>query len=161
MMNLKYAKARIHDTECQDIVFSGMYCSEPILTVDDEGRIIDNYFIYSRSQDLATIGVPEVMFGIDSERGRATYISKDLPVSFAEREYPETFVSTDEMNEAMSRYVDLYPQIRDLLSREQIENAASIANEYLACLKKISGNMLFKFYEELYPSFFAWARCQK
>lgn len=41
-MKLKAVKSRIQMTECADIICAGMYCSEPIMTKDDKGEIIDN-----------------------------------------------------------------------------------------------------------------------
>ncbi len=156
-MKLKAVKSRIQMTECADIICAGMYCSEPIMTKDDKGEIIDNYFMYSRSQDFATIGVPEIMFGIYSERGEKAYIDKDVSKEFEQRTYQESFEPSATIKSAYKRYEKLYPVVRDnAFLQISAENKNNIA-EYLDSLRIASGNTLYSFYRKLYPTFFEWA----
>lgn len=156
-MKLKAVKAKIQMTECADIICAGMYCSEPILTKDEEGRIIDNYFMYSRSQDFSTIGVPEIMFGIYSEHGEKAYINKDVSKEFEQRTYQESFEPKEKIKSAYKRYEELYPVVREnAFLQISAENKKDIA-DYLDSLRIVSGNTLYTFYRKLYPTFFEWA----
>lgn len=156
-MKLKAVKSKIQMTECADIICAGMYCSEPIMTRDDEGELIDNYFMYSRNQDFSTIGVPEIMFGIYSERGKKAYISKDVSKEFEQRTYQESFEPKETIKSAYKRYEELYPVVREnAFLQISAENKKDIA-DYLDSLRIVSGNTLYTFYRKLYPTFFEWA----
>ncbi len=156
-MKLKAVKSKIQMTECADIICAGMYCSEPIMTKDDEGELIDNYFMYSRSQDFSTIGVPEIMFGIYSEHGKKAYINKDVSREFEQRTYQESFEPKETIKAAYKRYEELYPVVREnAFLQISAENKKDIA-DYLDSLRIVSGNTLYTFYRKLYPTFFEWA----
>ena len=156
-MNIRTVKSIINLTACKELVYSGGYCSEPIMTKDQDGRIIDNYFIFSRSDDFAFVEVPDVGFGIYSDEHAVAYINKDISKEFEYPSYQEAFDNMDSMRKASSIYEDIYEKVRDMFLAN-INRDESIINTYLEALKTISGNGLFGFYKRLYPSFFDWAK---
>ncbi|MCM1104457.1 MAG: hypothetical protein NC409_10170 [Clostridium sp.] len=156
-MKLKAVKSKIQMTDCADIVCAGMYCSEPIITKDDKGELIDNYFMYSRSKDFTQIEVPEAMFGIYSERGEKAYITKDVSQKFEQRTYQETFEAADKIKSAFKRYEELYPLVRENAYLQISDENKKHVSDYLEALRIVSGNTLYSFYCKLYPSFFEWA----
>ena len=156
-MKLKIVKSKIQMTECADIICAGMYCSEPIMTKDGKGEIIDNYFMYSRSQDFTTIGVPEIKFGIYSERGEKAYIDKDVSKAFEQQTYQESFEPKEKIKNAYKKYEELYPVVREFAFMQTSEENKKVLADYLDSLRIVSGNTLYSFYRKLYPTFFEWA----
>lgn len=156
MMNLKQVKSALYQTECKDYLPAGLYCSEPVLSKDEGGAIIDNYFVFSRSRDLSRIGAPEIAFGVDSDKCTTIYVDQSISNKFEKQLYEERFEDVDVMRAASERYQYLYPTIRKIAFTDS-EGYAQEINEYLACWKAVSGETLYSFYQVLYPEFFAWA----
>lgn len=159
-MNIRAVKSIINKTECKEFVYSGGYCSEPIMTKDQKGRIIDNYFIFSRSEDFSTIETPDVGFGIYTDNNEVAYINKEISQEFECSSYPETFDDINLMRNASKVYEELYEQIRDMFSLEKSRDD-SIINMFIENLRILSGHGLFEFYKKLYPSFFSWVNNTK
>lgn len=155
-MNVNQVKNVIKKTECADYVFSGLFCSEPIMSKDESGQMVDNYMIFSRTDDGAQISPPQCIFGIYTEKEKTAYIKDSIPSIYKESLYPEQFVDEELMKEARRIYIELFPIVRDMYQCSQ-DVDSSIVHQYVDALKKMSGNTLFGFYEELFPKFFNWA----
>lgn len=154
-MNVNQVKNVIRKTNCSDYVFSGLFCSEPIMSKDDNGQMIDNYIVYSRSEDCSQIYPPQCAFGINSEKEETVYINKSIASEFENQQYSEIFEDEDVMRKARAVYLELYPLVRDMYQYENNIDSGVIQN-YLKALKQISGNTLFEFYKKLFPAFFEW-----
>ena len=156
-MNVYQVKNVISKTNCADYIFSGLYCSEPIMSKDTHGNLIDNYAIYSRSDEGLLIGAPICIFGIYSEKEKTAYINDKISERFQKHLYPEKFENEELIRKARILYMDLFPEVRDMYQLEKNVDAQVVQN-YLETLRVISGNMLFNFYKQLFPSFFEWAK---
>ena len=64
-MNVNQVKDVIKKTKCADFICSAEYCSEPIMSKDSNGNIIDNYILFSRTEDCLLISQPHIVFGIN------------------------------------------------------------------------------------------------
>ena len=155
-MNLQLVKSKIHKTECCELLCAGLYCSEPIMIKDKDGKLIDSYFTYSRSADLKKIGIPEVMFGIYSDIEKTAYIKQIDPSIFESDVYEESFVELNVIESSMKKYIALFPTVRKNIYREKVEECKDDLKEYIKCLEIISGKILYSFYKKLYPDFFEW-----
>lgn len=156
-MNVKSVKAAIAKTECSKYVCAGLYCSEPMMSKDKNGNVIDNYFVYSRNIEKSEVYSPTVMFGIYTDRGETAYVDEEAMNKFDADSYSEHFDDIEVLQGAMKKYIEVYPKVREMfmLNNKNDKNEISI---YLECLSIISGKTVFSFYEKLFPSFFDWAR---
>lgn len=155
-MNVNQVKNVIKKTRCADHVFSGLFCSEPIMSKDEKGQIIDNYLVYSRSEDCSQISFPQCVFGINSEKEKVAYINESIASEFKEEQYVEEFADEDVMRKARIVYLDLFPTVRDMYQFEKNIDSC-IVRQYIEALNQISGNTLFSFYKKFFPAFFEWA----
>ena len=156
-MNVYQVKKVINRTDCVDHIFSGFYCSEPIMSRDESGLIIDNYIIYTRTDDCSQISSPKCIFGINSEKEESVYINDSISDEFKERFYPEEFENEEIMKDAMKLYLELFPVVRNMYKLNHNIDL-QIVRKYVEALKRISGNTLFDFYKQLFPEFFEWAK---
>lgn len=154
-MNVNQVKNVIKKTECAEHVYSGLFCSEPIMSKDETGEIIDNYLVFSRSDDCSQISPPLCVFGIDTQKEKTKYINDSIPDGFQETLYTEEFVDEEMMKKARAIYLELFPVVRNMYQFNKGIDS-SVVQEYVGSLKQISGNTLFGFYEKLFPSFFEW-----
>lgn len=156
-MNVKSVKAAIAKTECSKYVCAGLYCSEPIMSKDKNGKIIDNYFVYSRNIEKSEVYSPSVMFGIYTETGETAYIDEDTMNKFDADSFDEHFDDVEVLRDAMKKYIEVYPKIREMfmMNKKIDKNEISM---YLECLSIISGKTVFGFYEKLFSTFFDWAK---
>ena len=154
-MNVNQVKNVIKKTECADHVYSGLFCSEPIMSKDENGEIIDNYIVFSRSDDCSQISPPLCVFGINTQKEKTKYISNSIPDGFQETLYTEEFVDEEMMKKARAIYLELFPVVRDMYQFDKSIDSG-VVQAYVDSLKQISGNTLFGFYERLFPSFFEW-----
>ena len=153
-MTVEEVKSKIFETECGKMIREGMFCSEPILTNGEKG-LIDNYFIYGRDSKRQHFTKPKRCFGIYTDLNEVAYSDKDN--EFAEKDYS----SSEEMNiekcfDAYDRYAELYPKIRELAYQDCNDDDKEHLSEYIKCFRQFSGDILFAFYKELYPSYFEW-----
>lgn len=155
-MNVNQVKNVIKKTSCADFVFSGLFCSEPIMSKDDTGQIIDNYIVYSRSEDCSQISPPQCVFGINSEKEEPVYINQSIASELKGQQYAEAFEDEDVMRNAHTMYLALFPIVREMYRLEKDVDPC-VVQQYLEALKQISGDMLFEFYKKLFPAFFEWA----
>lgn len=155
-MKLKKVKSIIYKTECADLLSSGSYCSEPIMTLDKSGKLIDNYFVYSRSNDLSKIQSPEISFGIYTNDEVVAYINNNVADNFDAVEYMEYFEDEQSMKNAYEEYSELFSSIRNMIEKKENKNYDTI-KKYLDMLECVSGKILFGFYKILYSDFFTWA----
>lgn len=156
-MTLKNVKNAIEATECKQYLCSGTYCSEPIMTKDENGKTVDNFFLFSRSADFTTIEIPDISFGIYAAEKRVAYVNKNVSKSFDSDTYDETFGELETMRNAMTEYKQAYPIIREMFEGTTPRDDGKIS-EYLNNLEIISGRALYGFYQKLFPSFFDWAK---
>ena len=155
-MNVYQVKDVIKRTKCVDLVYSGLYCSEPIMSKDKNGYLIDNYIVFSRNEDCSLISAPKSMFGIFTEEGQVAYINSDISANFKEQMYTEHFEDTEKMRRYRQIYIKSFPTVREMYHSEMNINK-NIVSEYIDALHIISGDGLFSFYRELFPGFFEWA----
>ena len=155
-MNVYQVKEAIKKTDCAAYTFSGLYCSEPIMSKNDEGELIDNYVIFSRNADCSMISAPYYIFGIYSEKGWSAYIDDTISDKFFKDLYSEKFEKEELMREAYTVYLELFPMVREMYQLECKVDAQVVLN-YVEALRRISGNTLFDFCKQLFPLFFEWA----
>lgn len=156
-MNVFQVKNVIMKTECADYVYSGLFCSEPIMSKDINGKIVDNYIVFSRSDDCKFICPPECIFGIYTDIEKSAYINDAIPKDFSEHIYEEVFADDESMRQARERYLEVFPEVRDMYQQGK-ELDTSFIVEYVESLRILSGDTLFSFYKKLFPSFFEWAK---
>lgn len=156
-MNVYQVKNVIQKTECKDYIFSGLYCSEPIMSKDATGNLIDNYIVYARNEDCSLISSPQCIFGIYSDKQQTAYINATVCDVSSEHLHPESFMHDELMREAYRVYVELFPLVREMYQSKKDVKFQEIQN-YMEALKNISGNTLFTMFEESFPLFFNWAK---
>lgn len=158
MYTLKEVKTKIFKTECRDFICEGLCCSEPVLSKDEHG-IVDNYFIYACNDDATIFSKPLVLFGVYSETETVAYVMKTLDMEDKEYKAPRIKVN-EEIHTVYNRYSELYPQIRDFAFEDCNVNQKDMLKEYVQSLEKISGTVLYGFYQTLIPQFFDWVKNQ-
>ena len=157
-MTIKEVKSRIFETECGEKIREGLFCSEPILTIGKKG-LIDNYFIYGRDAKRKHYTRPKSFFGIYTETSEVAYLDKDI--EFEEKDYSlSEEVNIEECYEAYDKYVEVYPRIREIAYHDCDDDSKRLLFEYIRSLRQFSGEILFAFYNELYPTFFEWIKEQ-
>lgn len=156
-MNVFQVKNAITKAKCADYVYSGLFCSEPIMSKDVKGKIVDNFIVFSRSDDCKFISAPECVFGIYTDVEESAYVNDSISEYFSEHIYEEMFADEESMRQARERYLEVFPKVRDMYQQEK-EVDASILVEYVESLRILSGDILFSFYKKLFPSFFDWAK---
>ena len=147
-----------YTTDCEECIVDGWFCSLPIVTRDNEGKLIDNFFMYGSDFDFKTFSTPLVIFGIYSEEGKTAYKNWLPPSEVKELTLTEQPASVEEANKAFDRYKELYPLLREFAYLECNDEQKKLVQEYLVCLEIFSGPILWKFYQELFPAFFEWAQ---
>lgn len=158
MKQLDDVKTIIYNTDCADCVKEGWSRSQPILTKDENGALIDNYFMYANDFSLKNYASPIVVFGIYSDEEKTAY-KKWIPVSERKEFTLEgEWVSREVANEAYDRYEALYPIVRECAYSECNDEQKKAVKEYVSCLEVFSGPVVWKFYQDLFPSFFDWAK---
>ena len=156
-MNINQVKSVIAKTNCVDYIFSASYCSEPIMSKDSNGRLIDNYVVFSRNEDCTQISSPQCIFGIYSEKEEVVYIDDTISKKYSEQLYQEKFCEEKLMVEARKQYIALFPIVRRMYQFNG-DIDFNIVSKYVESLKCISGDTLFTFYNQLFPSFFEWIK---
>ncbi len=157
-MTIKEVKAKIFETECGERIKEGMFCSEPIQTIGKKG-LIDNYFIYGRDSKRQHFTKPKICFGIYTDLNEVAYLDKNSELE------DKNYSSSEEVNiekcfEAYDRYAELFPQIRMMAYKDCDNENIILLSEYIKCFRKFSGDVLFMFYNTLYPTFFEWVNKQ-
>lgn len=156
-MNVFQVKNAIIKTECAGYVYSGLFCSEPIMSKDATGEIVDNYIVFSRSDDCKFISAPECIFGIYTNIEETAYVNDSVSKDFSEHIYEEIFADDESIRQARERYFGVFPEVRDMYQQGKGLDA-SIIVEYIESLRIFSGDTLFSFYKKLFPSFFDWIK---
>ena len=156
-MNINQVKNAIAKTNCVDYIFSSSYCSEPIMSKDSNGELIDNYVAFSRNEDCTQISSPQCIFGIYSEKGKVAYIDDAISKKFTKQLYQEKFCDEKLMVDARKQYIDLFPIVRHMYQFD-CDIDGNVVSKYVELLKYISGDTLFNFYNQLFPSFFEWTK---
>lgn len=156
-MNINQVKNAIAKTKYADYIFSASYCSEPIMSKDADGNLIDNYVIFSRNKDCTQISPPQCIFGIYSEKKEEAYINNNISNKYSEQSYPEEFCDKQLMVESRKQYINLFPVVRNMY-QFNCDIDYKVVSKYVESLKNISGNTLFSFYNQLFPSFFEWVK---
>lgn len=157
-MTLYEVKKVIFRTECENLLFDGLCCSEPIMTKDNKG-IVDNYFVYGLDRDNKSYSGVIVKFGIYSDSITVAYIDKDIKskVRKGENDYfpAQNWGCYD--NIAYEKYVNTFSEVRDFvfektLNHEQKERLRT----YIDSLKCIVDDSLWDIYISLNPLFYEW-----
>jgi len=156
-MNINQVKNVIAKTNCVDYIFSASYCSEPIMSKDSNGILIDNYVVFSRNEDYTQISSPQCIFGIYSEKEKVAYIDDTISKKYSEQLYQENFCDEKLMVDARKQYIDLFPIVRRMYQFNSDIDISEVS-KYVESLKCISGDTLFAFYNQLFPSFFEWIK---
>ena len=157
MKSLMEVNELIYTTDCGDCVLDGWFCSMPILTKDDNGKLIDNFFSYGCNHTFTYYSSPLAVFGIYSDEEKAAY-KKRIPQSERKEFTLEANpIDTEAANRAYDRFEELYPVIRECAYSECNEEQKKAVKEYVSCLEVFSGPVVWGFYKEMFPSFFEWA----
>lgn len=156
-MNINQVKNVIAKTNCVDYIYSASFCSEPIMSKDSNGKLIDNYVIFYRNEDCTQISSPQCIFGIYSEKEEVTYIDDTISQKYSEQLYQEKFCDEKLMIDARKQYIDLFPIVRRMY-QFNCDIDCNVVSKYVESLKCISGDTLFAFYNQLFPSFFEWIK---
>lgn len=154
MISLKKARSIIFSTECGKCIKEGLECSEPILTKGEYG-LIDNYFIYGCDGEGKHFTKPLTGFGVYTELEKTAYIDKTFDLE--DKDYVS--LNKTDMNksfEAFDSYSEAYPRIRELVYQQCNNDEKEMLKMYLENLRLFSGDVLYSFYEKLYPEFFEW-----
>ena len=159
MSSLREIEAIVYNTDCKDNVSAGWSSSMPILTKDENGKLIDNYFAYAVDFEGETFSTPINIFGIYSDDEKTAY-NKEIPesevgsITIDEKDK----ISVEEENRAYDRFVELFPAVRECTYSDNCtDEQKAMVKEYVSCLEKFSGPVVWKYYLELFPSFFEWA----
>ncbi|MBP5418072.1 MAG: hypothetical protein J6Y58_11185 [Clostridiales bacterium] len=157
MKTLKEVVSVIKKTDCYENLRVGWSRSMPILTKDESGVLIDNYFTYADSISNGSVSSPIAVFGVYTDEEKTAYnnmFPKDERKSFS------MDVSTIDhlaVSEAYDRFKELFPEVRECTYKECTDEQKALVKEYVSCLETFSGPIIWKFYQELFPSFFEWA----
>lgn len=154
MISLKKARSIIFSTECGKCIKEGLECSEPIITKGEHG-LIDNYFMYGCDSEGKHFTKPLVGFGVYTDSEKTAYAGRVF--DFEDKDY----VSADDTDmskifEAYDLYSEMYPKVRELVYQQCSGDEKEVLKIYLKNLRIFSGDVLYSFYEKLYPEFFEW-----
>ena len=158
MKSLREIESTIIKTDCKVYMVDGWSRSQPIQTKDENGVLIDNFFMYGRDMRKNSFSTPFVVFGIYSEEERAAYITvtPDEEVKSISLDNPMEF--GESIRQAKDRFEELFPEVRECaFSDNCTDEQKAMVKEYVSCLEKFSGPVVWKYYLELFPSFFDWA----
>ena len=158
MKLLDEIKSVIYETDCTDCVPEGWSRSQPILTKDENGELIDNYFMYGSNFTRTVFSTPIVVFGIYSDAKKTAYKTWMPQSERKEIALDGEQVSREEANKAYARYEEVYPMVRACAYSECNVEQKQAVKDYVASLKVFAGPVVWKFYQELFPSFFEWAQ---
>lgn len=155
-MTLREVNRVIFDTECGGLLLDGHSCSQPILSMGPKG-LIDNFFIYSFDEQTSIVSPPRSVFGIYADIGEVAYVDRSPKIEAgAQRNCLEGDDSV--LYGLFERYEELYSSLREIAFRDSGDKGAQSVREYCELLKKISGPVIWNFYNELFPAFFQWAK---
>lgn len=155
MYSLREIKSKIFLTDAKNYLYDGMCISEPIMTKQND-QIIDNFFIYACDDTRTNFTRPLLCFGINSEKNTLIYVNQEIQMT------EETFCckshnTIDTINRNYKQYSKIYPLVREFAYKDCNTEQAQLLQEYLDKLFIISGDVLWEFYNKLFPSFFEWA----
>lgn len=159
MRSLRGTRAIILKTDCRENMVNGWACSEPILTKDENGALIDNYFAFGADPFGKSYSSPIVVFGIYTDEAKTAY-NNVLPKSEVKRiEMGDDYiVDRKAEKKAYDRFEELFPAVRECTYSDNCtDEQKAMVKEYVSCLEKFSGPVVWKYYLELFPSFFEWA----
>lgn len=160
-MELKQVKSLLHQTKCGEMFMDGMGCSEPVLTQSEKG-LIDNFFIYLTNKRENNVTGPIARIGLYADNGTLAYLisCEEKPFSVLPKEslpYVSPSFSVHEYEE----YSSLYGEIRKIAFKEHCtDEECEMILRYIDLFKKVVSKSLYRFYQELAPSFFGWVRKQ-
>lgn len=158
MKSLMEVNETIYKTDCDECVLDGWFCSQPILTKDDNGILIDNYFSYGCYNSFKEISTPLVVFGIYADEEKTAYKNWIPQSERKEITLEEDTINVEDANRAYDRFEELYPTVRECAYSECNDEQKEAVKEYVSCLEVFSGPVVWKFYQDLFPSFFDWAK---
>ncbi len=154
-MTLREVNSVIFDTECGTLLLDGHSCSQPILSMGAKG-LIDNFFIYSFNEQTSIVSPPKCVFGIYADMGEVAYIDRSPKTEAgAQRNCLEGDDSS--LYGLFERYEELYSALRKIAFRDRDAQWSPLVQEYCELLQKISGPVIWSFYNQLFPAFFQWA----
>ena len=158
MKSLREIESIILNTDCDDYLVDGWYRSQPILTKDENGVLMDNYFMYGQDFEGTVFWIPYAVFGIYSDEEKTAY-KKETPDSEVKKITTEEKIDRLAANKAYDRYEKIYPQVRECAYSENCtDEQKAIVKEYVSCLEAFSAPVVWKCYLEMFPSFFEWVK---
>ncbi len=155
MYSLREIKSKIFLTEAKEYIYDGMCISEPIMTMKNN-HIIDNYFVYACDETQTSFTRPLLCFGILSEKNELDYVTQETNIT----EETITLKSKKDIeivNKGYEHYSEIYPKVREFVFQDCNEEQKQLLKDYLDNLFTISGEVLWDYYNRLFPSFFEWA----
>ena len=159
MKSLREVELTIAKTDCKSNLRDGLSRSMPILTKDENGEFIDNFFMYATDIHRKSYSTPIAIFGIYSDEKKAAY-NRSIPMNEIKSIVLDEPVNiTESTIKARNRFEELFPTVREYTySANCSDEQKETVKEYVSCLETFSGPVVWKFYQELFPSFFEWAQ---
>jgi hypothetical protein len=158
MKTLREIESTIFKTDCKECIRYGWNRSQPILTKDENGSLIDNFFSYAENITSDSFSTPLVVFGIYAEEPKTAYKNWIPKEEHKTIKNPNGPVEGASVSKAYARYEEIYPEVRECaFSDNCTDEQKAMVKEYVSCLEKFSGPVVWKYYLELFPSFFEWA----
>ena len=154
-MELREVKETIYHTDCIEYMYDTLECSEPIMSLDESGKIIDNYIVFPRDITNSIIGAPIVKFGIYTSDKIVAYVDESVFDLFDQVVFEEHYENAEIRNAAFDDYSSLFPIVREMFEKKRIRDQDAI-DSYMLSLNKYSGTVLFSMYKKLFPRFFEW-----
>lgn len=154
MLMIDDVMASIYRTDCKKFIKEGFFCSDPIITKDENG-LIDNFFIYAANRDESLVTPPIVSFGIYAEIKKTAYVKQGTKEPKAQENPKELLANKRELR---NKYSGLYSEIREFVFKDCNSDQAQMLQEYISSLKALVGQTLWTHYQSTSPMFFNWAK---
>lgn len=154
MKTVRQILAIIQKTDCAEYMLDGWNYSQPIPTLDEDGKLVDNFFMFSQDIKDTFIYIPYVVFGIYAEEEKTAYKKVFSETNKYTIDYN---IDRSMISEAYDRYKELYPEVRECAFKELNAEQKQKVEELLCCLEVIAGPIEMNYYHEFFPSFFEWA----
>ena len=152
MDSIREIKNVIGMTDCKNRIREGMWVSDPIITVEG-GKIVDNYFVYSRNADGSMVAGQYLTFGIYTAEKKSAYIKNN-----------ENASGIKPLNNSIPGSAEIYKQyekdffeVRKWVMTEIDAEKKAILNRYIAGIEKLGGTGILEISRKAFPSFFEWA----
>lgn len=172
MMTYEAILRALYASEAGMHIPTGVFLSQPVPTRDSQGRLIDNFFLYSMNQETRRPGIPETHIGICAETGEMVYHRNHLPAqayyaqlgsrlhqqrAFGMQASP--FVKKMTLNEKLALigdYKRLYSKVRGFAFSELLTTPKqNTLTEFFHVQRRLLAGQLAD-YRQTAPDFYSW-----